>query len=66
MTRRISYKEISIALGIIVAAVIVAVLWLSPSEFSLSEAGSFTSKPFIPSTKILVQKLITALQASFR
>lgn len=67
MTRRITYKQISIAIGVIVAVIILVVIWLNPTETSLSGIGiETTPKISIPAGNVLLQKIQITLQHSFR
>lgn len=57
MKWKITYKELSLLLGILVAIIIMITLWLKP--FSL-ESGEVSEKPahklIVPASKILTRK----------
>ncbi|QOI97707.1 MAG: hypothetical protein HRU69_09465 [Flammeovirgaceae bacterium] len=67
MARKITYREISLALGIIVAVIVLVVIWLSPLETGFSGSGIDTPGGIsTPAAKILFQKINTILQVAFR
>jgi len=59
MRKRLSYKEISIFLGILVALTILTITWLYPvSGQSLNNSIGPMPEPIAPVGKILTEKLI--------
>jgi hypothetical protein len=67
MARRITYREISIAFGVIVAVIILIVIWLNPFEAAWPGTGmNNPPKSAISTGSILLQKIVTTLQDSFR
>ncbi|MBX2962352.1 MAG: hypothetical protein KF687_07560 [Cyclobacteriaceae bacterium] len=58
MNPRFTYKEISLAFGIVVAIVIIMMIWFYPSANETSETGS-QLEPFLKlhSFKTIIQKI---------
>ncbi|MCK6617619.1 MAG: hypothetical protein L6Q51_08235 [Cyclobacteriaceae bacterium] len=65
MARKITYREISLVLGIIVAIIILTVIWLSPTETGLSAIDT-PGNISTPAARVLFQKINTILQVVFR
>lgn len=62
MKARITYKEFTILLGVLVAAIILLIIWLHPASVEATEVGKTTSSWFIPSVKLSLKKAEIALQ----
>lgn len=59
---RISYKELSLLAGILVALIILLVMWLHPGETDSPEIGSqFHMNGMLPSVKLIAYKAIALL-----
>ena len=62
-----TYKELSLLLGILVAAIIVLTLWLQPLS---SKSGNISKKPTpalsLPSSKTILKKVVLATQELLR
>lgn len=67
MIKKFTYKEFSIAVGILVALIIVMAIWLHPRS---GQAGAINSRPFanpvMPAGNVLTKKIISLFQDSFR
>lgn len=65
MTNRFTYKELTLLLGIVVAAIILLNIWLQPAAVESSEAGTSASPNWlIPSVKMFIHKIGFAFQLS--
>lgn len=57
MKNRLTYKELTLVLGILVAAIIFIIIWSQPEGVEASDAGgNITPKSLVPAVKILAQK----------
>jgi hypothetical protein len=60
---RFTHKELTLLIGILVAAIILIILWLHPSGLEASEAGKVASPDWqLPSMRILTQKVLLLFQ----
>ncbi|MFN3840347.1 MAG: hypothetical protein ACK4RF_06540 [Cyclobacteriaceae bacterium] len=67
MFKRLTYKEFSIALGVVVVLIILVTLWLNPiSGQSLNTSTSPLPKVTPQATKVLTEKLLYTVQESWR
>jgi len=63
MKNRLTYKELTLLLGILVAAIIFIIIWTRPEGTEASDlGGSITPKNLIPSVKALPQKFKLFIQ----
>ena len=64
MTIRFTHKELTILIGVLVAAIILLIIWTQPDQIESSETGkTLPSHSLIPSVKILIDKVYTIIQS---
>ncbi|MBX2967162.1 MAG: hypothetical protein KF845_13535 [Cyclobacteriaceae bacterium] len=63
MKMRLTYKELSLLLGIVVAVIVLMVIWLSPVSAGISDAeNSIDPFPKLQAVKAIVQKAHAIVQ----
>lgn len=61
MFRRLTYKEFSIALGVVVALIILMAIWLNPiNAQSLNTGNSSLPKITLPAARVIINMLLPA------
>ena len=63
MFKRLTYKEFSIALGVVVALIIIVTLWFNPFfGQSLNTSTSPLPNVSLPAAKVLTEKMLYTIQ----
>ena len=62
MKKNLTYKEISLLIGILVAAIILLIVWLNPSGLEAFQGNESSNVPwFLPAVRMVIQQTSSIL-----